>query len=306
VVLGDSTGAVTEVPDPGAESFTPGTGGADRRPTRPLFARLWLGDTPSTWSDTVEVEPDGAITARLSTGLGPYALQVGGPETAWRTVRLPPAYGVTLTVSRSEDTAGFDDGVHVGVTSASPVAGSLLGYLASGQLDAAQIVAPELVRQAEELFRGKMANPEGAAAAGYFLLRAGQQESVRNWPENFANWFDWLPDAAVIHAWQLLRRPRVPERDVARARLLQAARAGAPCYTEGLRLLFQGLQLLGNEDPDDADVAGALEQVRLFAAACDWDAVHTTYWSARPDRPGLQRHTGWPTEADGWVRLPGA
>lgn len=275
-----------------------------RAPRRELWVRLWLGSLTSTWSDAVEVLPDGAVHAHLSTGPGPYALQVGGPETAWRVVRLPPAYGTSVTIERSDDEAGFDDGVAVGVEGSSPLASSMLRYLRTGQLDAAQIMAPELVDQARRLFREKVASPEGAAAAGYFLLRVGRQESIGDWPENFANWFGWLPDASVIHAWQLLRRPGVPERDVARSRLLDAVAAGVPVYTEGLRLLFEGLQALAGDDAADAEVAGALAQVRAYAAACDWDAVHTTYWAVRPDAPGLERHTGWPLDPDGWVTLP--
>lgn len=275
-----------------------------RQPTRQLFARLWLGALTSTWSGTPEVDDSGAVVARLSTGPGPYSVQVGGPDVAWRTVRLPPSYGARLTVVRSPDDRGFDDGVHVSVTGSSPLAASMFTYLAAGQLDSAQIVAPDLLDGAKRLFQEKAASPEGAAAAGYFLLRTGQQETIGDWPENFANWFGWLPDASVIHAWQLLRRPGVPERDVARARLLAAARAGVPVYTEGLRLLFQGLQLLAG--PDDDAVQEALTDVRAYAAACDWDAVHTTYWGERPDAPGLQRRTGWPSDPNGWVTLPTA
>lgn len=275
-----------------------------RAPRRHLWARLWLGSLTAAWTDIVDVQPDGAVRTHLSTGPGPYAVQVGGPDVAWRVVRLPPSYGATLVVERSDDETGFDDAVHVGVEGTSPLASSMLRYLQTGQLDAAQVVAPELVQQAQRLFQDKMASPEGAAAAGYFLLRVGQQESIADWPANFAAWFGWLPDSSVIHAWQLLRRPGVPDRDLARLRLLQAADAGVPCYTEGLRLLLQGLQALAGESPDDAAVADALARVREYAAACDWEAVHTTYWAVRPDTPGLERHTGWPLDADGWVTLP--
>lgn len=293
---------LTALPEPLAPPPPP----PSRRPTRPLFARLWLGSLTASWNGNVEVDPTGAVVVGLYEGPGPYSIQVGGPDVAWRTVRLPPSYGAQLTVARSDDETGFDDGVHVSVTGTSRLAASMFGYLATGQLDAAQVAAPDLVDGAKRLFQEKMSSPEGAAAAGYFLLRAGEQETVGDWPANFANWFGWLPDASIIHAWQLLRRPGVPERDLARSRLLDAARAGVPIYTEGLRLLFQGLQLFAAEDDADAEIGSALADIRAYAAACDWDVVHTTYWAARPDAPSLERHTGWPADPEGWVVLPTA
>lgn len=275
-------------------------------PRRRVWARLWLGSLTSTWSDAVSTTPEGAVVVEMSTGVGPYTVQVGGPDVAWRTVCLPPAYGATVRVVASEDPTGFDDGVHVSVAGRSPLAASMLGYLASGQMDSAWIVAPELVAQAKRLFQEKMASPEGAAAAGYFLLRAGQQETIGDWPENFANWFGWLPDAQVIHAAQLLRRPEAPERDVARMRLLDAVAAGVPRYTEGVRVLLESLQALAWQDPQDQDVADALAEARRYASACDWSAVHTTYWASRPGEPTLERPTGWPSDPSGWVELPSA
>ena len=267
-----------------------------------VWARLWLGNLTTSWVTAPADDPsDGSI--RLSTGPGPYAVQIGGPDTAWRFICLPPCYASTLTIGASVDRDGFDDGVHVAVRGESALAATVLGYMSSGQLDSAQVVAPDLVDQARRLFQEKMASPEGAAAAGYFLLRSGRQETIGDWPRNFAEWFGWLPDAAVIHASQLLRRPGVPDRDLARQRLLQATDSGVPRYTEGLRLLFQGLQLMAADNPADDDVRNALDTVRAFAAACDWDAVHTTFWAAHPDEPSLTRRTGWPADPTGWVEV---
>jgi hypothetical protein len=179
----------------------------------------------------------------------------------------------------------------------------MLGYLTSGQLDQARVVAPELLATAREMFQQKVKSPEGAAVAGYFLLRVGEQESLGNWPNNFANWFDRLPDASVIHAWQLLRRPGVPDRRLARNRLVQAAQNGVPRYTEGLRLLFEGLQAFAADDSGDAKVETLLADVRRYAAACDWGSAHTTYWARSPHEPTLERITGPPDEESGWFEV---
>lgn len=271
------------------------------------WVRLWSGLLVSDLQAEPEIHESGAVTFPLSPGMGLYSVQVGGPHLAWRTICLPPSYSATLTVTASPDKQGFDDGVHVTASGSSTWASSLFGYLESGQNDAAAALAPELVRLAQQMFHDKAASCEGAAAAGYFLLRVGQQETIGDWPERFADGFGWLPDAHVIHATQLLRRPGAPDLDLARSRLMSAVQAGQPPrYTEGLRMLFEDLQLLAAADPSDEPVAAALAVVREYAAACDWTAVHTTYWAQRPSEPTLERIIGWPKDPTGWHRIPNA
>lgn len=275
-------------------------------PRRRVWVRLWLGSQTASWKDPVSVSDEGSIAVQMSTAVGPYAIQVGGPEVAWRIVCMPPAFGARLLVVSSIDPMGFDDGVHVSVTGRSPLAAAMLNYLASGQIDAAKVVGPELVDQAERLFQERRASPESAAAAGYFLLRVGKLETIGEWPEVFADRFGWLPDAQVIYAAQLLRRTGAPNRDVARERLLDAVDEGVPRYTEGLRVLVESLQALAGQDPSDQAVTHALTEVRRYAAACDWNAIYTTYWAVRPAEPTLERHSGWPLDPSGWVELPSA
>jgi hypothetical protein len=86
----------------------------------------------------------------------------------------------------------------------------------------------------------------------------------------------------------------VPDRDLARRRLIQAATIGVPAYTEGLRLLFEGLRAFAADDPDDTEIRRLLDKVGAYTAACDWTAPYTTYWADRPDNPSLQRHVGLP------------
>lgn len=261
-----------------------------------LWAQRWElpANHPRPLMQSSVGEEPGRLTINLSTDIGRHCVQLGGVGTAWRIVHLPPAYKAVITVTRARVDDGFHNGVEVQVTGANPLATAMLGYLASGQLDSANIVAPELLEQARNLFQEKMGSPEGAAVAGYFLLRVGQQEILGDWPANFANWFDRLPDACVIHAWQLLRRPGVPDRDLARSRLIQAVNTGIPSYTEGLRLLFQGLQAFVSEEPNNDELRACLDKVSRCAAACDWTATHTTYWATAPDKPTLSRHTGFP------------
>jgi hypothetical protein len=271
--------------------------------SRRLWLRLWRDSGFLPWhSENLETKA-GRMTAVLSQSPQTTAVQVCGEGTAWRVACLPPAQQAVVTVVLEDSGAGFHDGVRVETSGRYGLANSILGYLTSGQLDQARVVAPELVTRARRMFEEKVTSPEGAAIAGYFLLRIGEQDSLGDWPANFANWFGWLPDAQIIHAWQLLRRPGAPDRRLARSRLLHAAQSGPPRYTEGLRLLFEGLQAFAAQDPNDAEVAALLAHVRGYAAACDWGSGHTTYWARSPDVPTLERITGRPDDHDSWLEV---
>ena len=270
-----------------------------------LWLRLWGAGGFLPWQPTSMETTARGMTAVLSRSLQTVAVQICGEDSAWRVACLPPAQQAVVTAALDQSGAGFHDGVRVETSGSYGLANSMLGYLTSGQLDQARVVAPELVTMAQRMFEEKVTSPEGAAVAGYFLLRVGEQDSIADWPLNFVNWFGWLPDAHIIYAWQLLRRPGAPDRRLARSHLIEAAqgRGTPPRYTEGLRLLFDGLQAFAAEDPDDDEVATMLAHVRGYAAACDWGSGYTTYWAASPDAPTLERITGRPEDDDGWVEL---
>src|SRR5205823_5460912 len=72
-------------------------------------------------------------------------------------------------------------------------------------VDATQRAADQVRgAQAEQMLRDKLMDPLGAAVGGYYLLRSESLTLMHDWPNNFANWIEWLPDGAIIHAWQLL------------------------------------------------------------------------------------------------------
>ncbi|MCA2218035.1 hypothetical protein [Jidongwangia harbinensis] len=269
------------------------TKGGEAEPALRVWARLWHGtettplpvDAETAWAKTTEHVAEVKLNdAEL--------IQVGGPGVAWRFVCLPPAPRCVLTLARVRARGDVDDGVRVRAWSPDPTARAMLSYLSSGQLDQAQVVAGDLEDQALRLFRDKVQRPDGAAVAGYLLLRLHRIDRLGDWPDNFARWFGWLPDAHIIHAWQLLRERGLPRGELARRRLLSAAEAGIPRYTEGLGLLLEGLRMFAGSDRHDRPVASALATVRAYASACDWSAPQTVYWGRRPDQPSLTRHEG--------------
>jgi hypothetical protein len=161
---------------------------------------------------------------------------------------------------------------------------------------------------AEELLYGKMRDSNAAAVGGYFLLRVGSTKRLRDWAGNLDNWFPWLPDGAIIHAWQLIREVKQdPSQESAlleqaRLRLLDAMKRGFPLYTEGLRLLRDGLILSDQKvKGSDMEIRQALEKVGSYIAAADWSVGNTTFTGATPDEPSTKVQLGIPGMRDSLV-----
>jgi DNA-binding CsgD family transcriptional regulator len=264
---------------------------------RLVWVRLWHRDEPIDLSDAavVDVHPRG-VTLELPLDPGPFALQVGGTDIPWHVVCLPPSRNPRAILRAvAPDIGQHAGGVHVRVLASDPRIEALVGYLETGQLEQARAVGGDVVKAAVELFQSKVANPDGAAVAGYYLLRIDEGKRVHDWPRNFANWFPWLPDAQIIHAWTLLQQPDVPHRGLARSRLLTAVGTGiAPRYTEGVRRLTQGLRMFAAADSHDAAVLQALETAQSWEMACDLSRAFTTYRAADPTQPSPKRVLGLP------------
>ena len=206
-------------------------------------------------------------------------LQIGGPEVPWRLVSLPYSpYPIQILVQPSRTPTHLNGGLVVKVVTLDQMTEILSHYLRSGASTAAREVADDVLweafkyqslpdpqhclpQEAEQLLRDKVRNPYGAAVGGYYLLQTGEYDRLHDWPNNFANWMQWLPDAAVIHAWQLLYTGGENERARARERLLDAAGRGLPMHSEGLRLLIEGLELFVGETQMRKRITRALKRV---------------------------------------------
>jgi hypothetical protein len=204
-------------------------------------------------------------------------------------------------------------GLAVKLTTWDKDAESLLRYEERGAIDSADAISPNFIEaeqrrlqvdlsedaldRAEEYARTKLVNPSRAAIGFYYLLRTRALDRLHQWPNNFANWIGWLPDAAVIHASQVLRSSPI-DLDLARRRLAKAAQLAPPVYTEGLRLLFEALHVLrthpGLTDRAQAEVGEALARVTSYAEACDWTEAITTFFGNHPEEPSLKLHSGIP------------
>lgn len=123
------------------------------------------------------------------------------------------------------------------------VADTIMNYLGRGDVSAAETMRGWAARS-ERLLQSKMQDPYSAAVGAYLLLRLQAFEQMHDWSRNLANSFEF-PDGCVIWAWQLIHTEPSREDEIA-SYLLKAAERGVPVYAEGLRLLLDGLKLLGD------------------------------------------------------------
>ncbi len=150
----------------------------------------------------------------------------------------------------------------------------LLRLLATGDILRAKSLFDH-VGLAKQLLYNKIENPSYAALGGYFLLRSNALEEMHHWPENLANWFEWLPDGCIIHATQQMRH-KDTDKDILRHYLLMAYRRGIPQFTEGLRLLHEGLMRLSwIGKGDDHEINEAYETVGRWIARADFSSGFT-------------------------------
>ena len=191
----------------------------------------------------------------------------------------------------------------VKLTTGSAEAEALLGYLRTGAVDGADVTAESLLLQ-------KRRDPIAAAIGGYYLLRTANLDRLSAWGPNLSQWFPWLADGAVINGWQHIHAGREhrgdPERHFTEARqqLIQATRRGVPVYTEGLRLLVDGLRLVrGDSEAEDAELDAALTFIEPFAMAADWAAATVTYGGVDPARPDRNHRYGIPEHRERLVLL---
>lgn len=262
----------------------------DRSPLAKVWARLWEKRDNQwearTWAPA-ETDEEGTgdllkITAVFNLPEGQHYLQIGGSSQNWKCFALPA--DEALRVSFGVDkTRQENDRVVVSVRRSNSAAESLLDLLARGSLQQARVVN-QAVDARELLFRKKR-DPLSATVAAYYLLRAGDLEGVSDWAANLADWFEWLPDGAVIHGWYFLQ---TSQPDKAIDRFLLAWQRGLPVYAEGLRLLFDGLRMFETEHEQRGDdVRGATEALRPFVLSADLAMQTTSFAGLNPTTPTI-------------------
>lgn len=164
-------------------------------------------------------------------------------------------------------------------------ADTMLQYLARGMIAEASVMTANVDALAEQLVKKKLANPTAAAAGAYVLLRLGALERLHDWTENLFNWFPSLPDGAAARGEHLARAGRHEE---AAERFLALEDRGLPTMSDGLGYAIQRLELYAATRPDPvADrCQQLLEQLLPYAAATDFTKPFTTFAGRSPNEPG--------------------
>ena len=193
-------------------------------------------------------------------------------------LRQPVAKGMTIKVISP-------DPCHIKVQVA-------LKYIQGGAFADAE----NLIEDMHGLMIEKVEDPFGAAVGGYFLLKIGQGERIREMARNFYQWIDWLPDSALIYAWQLMSQdveePAWVEHIVKiKKALLDGVSRGVPIFSFGQRFLFEQLRRLERQldEPNltKEPIASAVGHLGERLGASDENQFMTTFFGTAPWRPTM-------------------
>jgi hypothetical protein len=207
-----------------------------------------------------------------------------------KCVCLPLYSELTCQIDRSNysDQVGFPFEIKIETRNA--ISDSILQLMSRGSVDDAKSLVP--AERAEDLLWDKQYDPSAAAVGGYYLLKIQDLDRMHDWGKNLANRFPKIPDGSIIYAWQLLQQQRRSnELNVSeiRRRLLEAFNRGIPIYTEGMRLLYEGINLLyfHNEKQrgGDTELFHALTELRKYTDSLDWSGLTTSFFAESPDTP---------------------
>lgn len=207
-------------------------------------------------------------------------------------VSLPPADHVICLIKTAEGPESVVPELDISISTLNEKAQVLLSLITSGDMARAKSLAT--VKDAADLLYSKIQDPASAAIGGYFLLKTGELEKMHDWANNLADWFSWMPDGAIIHAWQMIQEGgpgiNIP---AIRNRFIEAVNRGIPIYTEGLRLLYDGLNMLSFEfKQKDKLVEEALSRIKQYMAYADMSQETTTFTGTYPDQPGAGKEEG--------------
>lgn len=202
--------------------------------------QVCLGTRGGNLQPGVIREPGVSVVYTPPWTLQPYELilQVPGRRVL---VHLP---GTLEEVAvRADEVEGHGRVVTVRATTTNDLADALGAYLQRGDLHAAAAMT-DWAEHAEDLLEVKISNPFAATIGAYLLLRLRRFDLMHDWTRNLADRFPEIVDGAVIRAWHLIHAKG--DATEIQTLLKRAFDSALPVFTEGLRLLNEGAQLLGD------------------------------------------------------------
>lgn len=256
------------------------------------FFQAWLADPPEAgapptdrlavqWLGPGSTSLPGRFTLPEHPGANPRTtlwrpllVQLSSAGLEYTLLVWPPSPGEqTLDLVLDTDTSANPNVPPVLAfwTSGDRQADALFSYVRGEALQAARESAPEPVALAERFIDLKRENPLHATLAAYTLLKIGHRE-LDIWMSNLGNWFPYLPDGAIILGWFLIRAGQAGQaRDV----LHTALERGLPMYSEGVRLLRDGLGFLRGLYPDDSQIQADAARADRIASVANLDSELT-------------------------------
>ncbi|HKH44902.1 MAG TPA: hypothetical protein VKM72_09605 [Thermoanaerobaculia bacterium] len=199
-----------------------------------------LGTRGGNLQPSVVREPGASVIYTPPWTLQPYelTLQLPGRRVL---VHLPGT--LEEVVVRADEVEGHRRVVTVRATTTNDLADAIGSYMQRGDLHAAAAMT-DWAEHAEDLLEAKMGDPFAATIGAYLLLRLRRFDLMHDWTRNLADRFSDIVDGAVIRAWHLIHAKG--DATEIQALLQRAFDSALPVFTEGLRLLNEGAQLLGN------------------------------------------------------------
>lgn len=133
---------------------------------------------------------------------------------------------------------------------------SALGYINMGAIHLAQGLID--FKHAKEMLFTKISYPMAAMIGGYILVLGrnteryrAESDSWKQWVDNLDNWFEWLPDGAVLNsALQLMDSS--PDLGKAYEALMRAYSRGLPYFTFGLKHMIDGMRFFASKKYPEA------------------------------------------------------
>ncbi|KFF04475.1 hypothetical protein [Flavobacterium reichenbachii] len=256
-------------------------------------ARLWTRQN-GVWTTKLlpEIKQEKLISGELTVTIKPtglfHLLEIQNPNRVSQFISVPKGNTVKCIIRRTSNPfiAAFYD---VTLKLSNRRAQALLSLMNSGDMSRAKSLWS--LNDAEDLLQEKISDPIAAAIGGYYLLKTGELLRMHNWAENLSRWFEWLPDGHIIYAWQMIlenNNKEAFENNDRRIRnsLLRSMEGGMPIFSEGVRLLYDGLVMCSYTfEQSDESIEKALKDVRAFLANSDSTKETTTYFGSYPELP---------------------
>ncbi|PHV05206.1 hypothetical protein CSQ96_21355 [Janthinobacterium sp. BJB412] len=185
-----------------------------------------------------------AIQMHFDQSSSPRTLVVRLDSDSSQIISLPPLPTRVLVTTVRTLSGAVKPKVVIG--DYSPNAEAIMEYLRAGRLGAVEALLDPGGDLAHRLLYDKVEDPIAATAAAYYLLRKRDWERLPDqWLENLENWFEWIPDARLIHAMSQIERgmPIVEASALAVTTLSHFLDRGFPLFSEATWLLGDLLAL---------------------------------------------------------------